>query len=177
MPVACIDCPLDPDETGDGDDPDGRRVPAREGFELGFVTEVVPDGQALQAAKRWAAMILECSPKAVRASKQAAYQGLDEPTLEQAMRTVYPAQKENTDSQDYVEGPRALPKSANPMAKQIADLPGRTSGPEEYQSEAKRDDLGLMKSLAKQWLSVPAARWKRSGFAGRLLSDAVMNQD
>ncbi len=52
----------------------GRRVPAREGFELGFVTEVVADGQALSAAKRWAAMILECSPKAVRASKQASYQ-------------------------------------------------------------------------------------------------------
>ena len=32
----------------------GRRVPAREGFELGFVTEVVPEGQALDAAKRWA---------------------------------------------------------------------------------------------------------------------------
>ena len=28
----------------------GRRVPAREGFELGFVTEVVPEGQALEAA-------------------------------------------------------------------------------------------------------------------------------
>jgi enoyl-CoA hydratase/carnithine racemase len=27
----------------------GRRVPAREGFELGFVTEVVPEGQALEA--------------------------------------------------------------------------------------------------------------------------------
>ena len=32
----------------------GRSVPAREGFELGFVTEVVPQGQALEAAKRWA---------------------------------------------------------------------------------------------------------------------------
>src|SRR6202048_4056640 len=70
----------------------GRRVPAREGFELGFVTEVVPEGQALEAAKRWAGMILECSPKAVRASKQASYRGMDEPTLERAMRTIYSAQ-------------------------------------------------------------------------------------
>ncbi len=69
----------------------GRRVPAREGFELGFVTEVVPQGQALEAAKRWANMILECSPMAVRASKQASYRGLGEPTLETAMRKVYPA--------------------------------------------------------------------------------------
>ncbi len=92
----------------------GRRVPAREGFEMGFVTEVVPEGQALEAAKRWAGMILECSPKAVRASKQASYRGLDEPTLEQAMRTVYPAQRENMESQDYVEGPKAFAEKRKP---------------------------------------------------------------
>src|SRR3954463_4225554 len=36
----------------------GRRVSAQEGYELGFVTEVVPEGQALDGAKRWAAQIL-----------------------------------------------------------------------------------------------------------------------
>jgi enoyl-CoA hydratase/carnithine racemase len=92
----------------------GRRVPAREGFELGFVTEVVPQGQALEAAKRWAAMILECSPKAVRASKQAAYRGQDEPSLERAMRTIYPAQQENIESQDYIEGPKAFAEKRKP---------------------------------------------------------------
>ncbi len=92
----------------------GRRVPAREGFELGFVTEVVPEGQALQAAKRWAAMILECSPMAVRASKQASYRGMDEPTLEQAMRTIYPAQRENMESEDYIEGPKAFAEKRKP---------------------------------------------------------------
>src|SRR3984957_10948367 len=92
----------------------GRRVPAREGFELGFVTEVVPEGQALDAAKRWAGMILECSPKAVRASKQASYRGLDEQKLQTAMRTVYPAQQENIDSQDYIEGPRAFAEKRKP---------------------------------------------------------------
>lgn len=92
----------------------GRRVPAREGFDLGFVTEVVPEGQALEAAKRWAGMILECSPMAVRASKQAAYQGMDMPTLEQAMRTVFPAQKANLESEDYVEGPRAFAEKRKP---------------------------------------------------------------
>jgi crotonobetainyl-CoA hydratase len=92
----------------------GRRVPAREGYELGFVTEVVPEGQALTAAKRWAGLILECSPKAVRASKQAAYRGLDEPTLAQAMGTVYPAQRENAESQDYIEGPKAFAEKRKP---------------------------------------------------------------
>lgn len=92
----------------------GRRVPAQEAFELGIVTEVVPEGQALAGAKRWAAMILECSPKAVCASKQAAYCGLDETTLEAAMRTVYPAQQENIESADYLEGPRAFAEKRKP---------------------------------------------------------------
>jgi enoyl-CoA hydratase/carnithine racemase len=92
----------------------GRRVSAREGFELGFVTEVVPEGQALEAAKRWAGLILECSPKAVRASKQASYRGLDEQKLETAMRTIYPAQQENIESQDYIEGPKAFAEKRKP---------------------------------------------------------------
>ena len=92
----------------------GRRVPAREGFELGFVTEVVPEGQALAGALRWAELILECSPKAVRASKQASYQGLNEPTLEQAMRKVFPAQQANVESQDYIEGPKAFAEKRKP---------------------------------------------------------------
>jgi len=92
----------------------GRRVPALEGSELGFVTEVVPRGQAVAAAKRWARLILECSPKAVRASKQAVYRGLGEASLERAMRTVYPAQQENLESQDYIEGPKAFAEKRKP---------------------------------------------------------------
>jgi crotonobetainyl-CoA hydratase len=92
----------------------GRRVTAREGFELGFVTEVVGKGQALEAAKQWARQILECSPMAVRASKQAVYRGLGEPSLERAMRTVYPAQQANLESQDYLEGPRAFAEKRKP---------------------------------------------------------------
>lgn len=92
----------------------GRRVSALEGAELGFVTEVVPPGQALAAAKRWAGLILECSPKAVRASKQAAYRGLGEAMLEKAMRTVYPAQQANLESQDYIEGPKAFAEKRKP---------------------------------------------------------------
>ncbi len=92
----------------------GRRVPAAEGKELGFVNEVVPSGQALDAAKRWAALILECSPKAVRASKQAVYRGLDEPSLEQALRAIYPTQRENMESLDWIEGPKAFAEKRKP---------------------------------------------------------------
>jgi crotonobetainyl-CoA hydratase len=92
----------------------GRHVPAAEGRELGFVTEMVPTGEALTAAKRWAALILECSPMAVRATKEAAYRGLDEPTVEQALRNVYPSQLRNAQSQDYIEGPRAFAEKRKP---------------------------------------------------------------
>jgi crotonobetainyl-CoA hydratase len=92
----------------------GRRVSAAEGKALGFVNEVVPAGQALEAAKRWAAQVFECSPMAVRASKQMFNRGQDEPTLQQALTTIYPAQQENLESQDYVEGPRAFAERRKP---------------------------------------------------------------
>ena len=92
----------------------GRRVPAAEGKELGFVNEVVPVGQALAGAKRWAAQILECSPMAVRASKQAVYRGLEEENLAAALRTMYPAQQANADSADYIEGPKAFAEKRKP---------------------------------------------------------------
>src|SRR6195256_1464595 len=92
----------------------GRRVSAAEGKELGFINEVVPEGQALDAAKRWAAQILECSPMAIRASKQSVYRSLDEPTLQAAMTKSYPAVKANLESQDYIEGPRAFAERRKP---------------------------------------------------------------
>ena len=92
----------------------GRRVPAAEGKSLGFVNEVVPAGEALAAARRWAALILECSPMAIRASKQVACRSLDAPTLEAAMTATYPAQAANLASQDYVEGPRAFAERRKP---------------------------------------------------------------
>jgi enoyl-CoA hydratase/carnithine racemase len=95
----------------------GRRVPASEGKELGFVTEVVPQGQALAAAKRWAEMILECSPMAVRTSKQAVYRGMDEPTLRDALNTRYPMQEAMMRSEDYIEGPKAFSEKRKPNWK------------------------------------------------------------
>ena len=94
----------------------GRRVGAREGLELGFVNEVVPDGEALAAARRWAEQILECSPLSVRASKQAAMDGLDRPVAE-AMAQRHPAMAEMIKSEDFVEGPRAFVEKRPPNWK------------------------------------------------------------
>jgi enoyl-CoA hydratase/carnithine racemase len=95
----------------------GRRVSAAEGKQLGFVNEVAPKGQALAVAKKWAAMILECAPLSVRASKEAAYAGLDAPTLEAAMGSHYPQLREMLKSEDFVEGPLAFSQKRKPNWK------------------------------------------------------------
>jgi enoyl-CoA hydratase/carnithine racemase len=94
----------------------GRQVGADEAQALGFVNEVVPPGEALAAAKRWAALILECSPLSVRASKEALMRGLDEPTLADAIRNEreYPAARAMLESNDYAEGPRAFAEKRKP---------------------------------------------------------------
>ena len=95
----------------------GRHVPAREGYELGFVTAVVPQGQALAEAKKWAAQILECSPMSIRATKQAAMRGLGAADVAQAYRMQYEAVAEMQTSEDYVEGPKAFAEKRKPNWK------------------------------------------------------------
>jgi len=94
----------------------GRRVSAEEGQRLGFVNEVVPKGEALAGAKRWAAQILECAPLSVRASKQAAYQGL-EVGLAEAMAGHYDELRRMLKSEDFVEGPKAFAEKRPPRWK------------------------------------------------------------
>src|SRR5450631_2913128 len=81
-----------------------RHVSAKEGHELGFVNEVVPAGEALAAAERWAETICKNSPMSIRASKQAIQKGLSV-SLEQAIaeQREYPAVKAMAASQDYIE--------------------------------------------------------------------------
>ncbi|MDH4147359.1 MAG: enoyl-CoA hydratase-related protein, partial [Acidimicrobiia bacterium] len=95
----------------------GRRVSAQEGLELGFVSEVVPEGQAVEGAKRWAAQILECSPMSVRASKQAVMSGLEMAGVEAASAGKYPAVVAMAKSEDYIEGPKAFSEKRPPQWK------------------------------------------------------------
>ena len=92
----------------------GRRVTAKEGKELGFVNEVTSQEDLMPASKRWAGMILECSPMSVRASKQAVYQGLDKSTLEDAINSDYPAVEALYKSADFIEGPKAFSEKRTP---------------------------------------------------------------
>ena len=92
-----------------------RHVSAKEGLELGFVNEVVPQGEALAAAERWAETICKNSPMSIRASKQTIQKGLAV-SLEQAIaeQRDYPAVKAMAASQDYIEGPKAFSEKRPP---------------------------------------------------------------
>ncbi|MDF3072746.1 MAG: Enoyl-CoA hydratase/isomerase, partial [Alphaproteobacteria bacterium] len=95
----------------------GRRVSAREGKEMGFVTEVVKQGEAMAEARRWAGLILECSPMSIRATKEAAMQGLMKASVRDAMTGQYPAVEAMIGSQDFVEGPKAFAEKRPPNWK------------------------------------------------------------
>ena len=95
----------------------GRRVSAREGAALGFVNEVVPEGDALSGARRWAEQILECSPMSIRASKETVCRSLDTAGgIAAAYRAQrdYPAVAALAKSEDRVEGPKAFAEKRKP---------------------------------------------------------------
>ncbi len=97
----------------------GRRVDAKEGQSLGFVNDVVPAGELMSAAKKWAAQILALSPMSVRASKQAVYRGLAEPSVQAALKaqSTYPAVAAMFKSEDLIEGPMAFAQKRPPQWK------------------------------------------------------------
>ena len=95
----------------------GRHVGAAEGQQLGFVNEVVAPADLMGAARRWAAMIGDCSPMSIRASKSAVHTGLDEATLRAAYETQmsYPAVGAMLRSEDFREGPMAFAQKRKPV--------------------------------------------------------------
>ena len=96
-----------------------RRVSAQEGKELGFVNDVFPADKLMDAARRLAGEILDLSPMSIRASKQAVYWGLAEPSVAAALRSQsnYPAVVSMYGSEDLKEGPRAFAEKRKPQWK------------------------------------------------------------
>ncbi len=97
----------------------GRRVTPQEGKQLGFVNEIAPAGQALQAAKALALKICELSPMSIRASKQAVVKSLQTPSVEQAFKEQesWSAVQAMFKSADLVEGPKAFAEKRKPVWK------------------------------------------------------------
>ena len=95
----------------------GRHVPAAEGLEIGFVTELVPKGEALSAAKRFAAEIEKCSPVSIRTSLDVVRRGLEQPSVEDAMLAEYESVTVLRNSEDMIEGPKAFSEKRDPNWK------------------------------------------------------------
>ncbi len=95
----------------------GRTVTAAEGKEIGFVTDVVPQGKALEEAKRWAGLIMECSPMAIKATKETVLTGLKQADLKTAFDHKVPGIAKLLASADHKEGPKAFAEKRRPVWK------------------------------------------------------------
>jgi len=92
------------------------RVPAEEGFRMGFVTRVVETDALDATVVEVCEKILRCAPLAVAASKEAILMGLGEQDLATAMREQenYPAFYKWRRAEDTVEGPKAFAQKRVP---------------------------------------------------------------
>jgi len=89
---------------------------AQEAYRLGLVNEVVPQGELMTTAERWAHEILKCSPLATQAVKQIAVT-LWELPMETALSRVenLEAVQRLRHSEDYLEGSRAFAEKRKPV--------------------------------------------------------------
>jgi len=91
-------------------------VGAQKALDMGIVTDLIEDGEIETAINSWVTKILKCAPLSVRASKQAVLMGLDEASLEEALKkqTDYPAFVKMISSSDADEGPLAFAQKRAP---------------------------------------------------------------
>ena len=94
----------------------GRHLGAKEAERLGLVQEITKADELMERALSWADDIIACAPLSVRATKEAALGGLDQP-LEEAMAKHFDAFTTLFGSDDFVEGPRAFAEKRKPEWK------------------------------------------------------------
>ena len=82
---------------------------------MGIVAEVVPAGDLMAAARRWAEEIMECSPASIAATK-AVVQSLDGHSIEHSMNDMFhlPEVRALLTGPDAREGPRAFAEKRKP---------------------------------------------------------------
>lgn len=92
----------------------GRHVTASEALSIGLINEVVPQGEAVIGARRWAEQILACSPASIRTTKHCAQRGQGESSLQSAFHAQYPAVMALLAGNDAREGPKAFAEKRRP---------------------------------------------------------------
>lgn len=91
----------------------GKRIDAQEALDLKLVSKVVPQKDLMPTAKEWANQICECAPLAVRAAKQALFQGLNM-TLDEGLKLESELGRKVTSSKDFAEGRKAFMEKRKP---------------------------------------------------------------
>jgi len=90
-------------------------IDALEAHRVGIVNQVVPLAELMATARRWAGLMLECSPVSLRITKQCIHAGLGRP-CEVAMAEDIESDRLAVlyRSADFVEGPRAFAEKRPP---------------------------------------------------------------
>jgi E-phenylitaconyl-CoA hydratase len=94
----------------------GGRIDAQAALRWGLVNHVVPLAELMPKAEEIAQAICECGPLAVRAIKQAAYQGLDMP-LEEGLVLELKLLTDVLRTEDARQGPLAFAQKRKPEYK------------------------------------------------------------
>jgi enoyl-CoA hydratase/carnithine racemase len=92
-----------------------KRMSAEQALALGIVNEVVPVGDLMEAADRWANDVIACAPVAVRLTKEAVMKGLPMSSEEAIARDTREVKPRLRASEDYLEGPSAFAEKRPPV--------------------------------------------------------------
>jgi E-phenylitaconyl-CoA hydratase len=92
----------------------GRRLSAERAAHFGLINEVVPHGQELEAAWRYARELLEMPPLAVRAIKELAVRAHQGLPLSEGLRLESAISSVLSRTEDAREGPRAFAEKRKP---------------------------------------------------------------
>lgn len=95
----------------------GNKVSANQGLSMGFVNEVVPDGESLNTAMKWAEDIIKCSQLAIQTSLRIVKRGLKHSDVRDAITAGDSLEDIEMlmQSADYEEGIMAFVQKREPV--------------------------------------------------------------